>query len=245
MSYSRYLVVLLILLSTLVGKLYALQIPQNLTPSDQKIAAEILGYGSISKTLSNPYPLGGYSGFDFGVSQELILTEDISSLGDEGEKSSELTYTQIYVGKGVYNNLDVYFHFTPFQQSENISNFGAIVKWGFHQLETVPVAFTLHAYSNMSQFYNLVKSQSVGFDIISSVQGKNLSLYFGLGRTNLYADFMGGSEGVTDSQETESVGLIQMHSVIGGAIQFDKLYLALEMSRFKDPSYGAKLGLRY
>ena len=57
-----------------------LSFPSSLTSHDRGQVLAILGYGSAVKILDNPYPLGGYSGLEIGLSTEFINTSQIAKL---------------------------------------------------------------------------------------------------------------------------------------------------------------------
>ena len=60
---------------------FALEIPRGLSQPDRVEVVETIGLGAAPKILSNPYPLGGYDGFEVGYSIEFINVRDVNRLG--------------------------------------------------------------------------------------------------------------------------------------------------------------------
>jgi hypothetical protein len=67
----RLMLTFLIFISPL--ELFArVQIPENLTKEDRIKVLGILGAGTSSKILTDPYPLGGFAGFEAGIQMDSI-----------------------------------------------------------------------------------------------------------------------------------------------------------------------------
>src|SRR5476651_1584350 len=115
----RFWLCALLLLSSM--KALAFDIPSGLNQSDRREIVRTLGLNSATKMLDNPYPLGGYSGFEIGLSSEFIDIRDIRHLGCApgsagcGNKTysdeSEWNYSRLTIGKGLYKDLDIFIHF--------------------------------------------------------------------------------------------------------------------------------------
>lgn len=90
-------------------------------------------FGSASKVLDNPYPLGGYTGIEFGLASEFIPVEDLASLGSKTTDKGEYNYYTLTLGKGLYYNVDMHAYFTPFGQAEKMQSYGAQIRWGFYE----------------------------------------------------------------------------------------------------------------
>lgn len=222
-----------------------LQIPKNLDKQDRKAITEILGLSSSMKLLGDPYPLGGYSGVEIGLSSEVIATEELSRLGDKAQASNETNYSLLTLGKGLYNNLDVYVQFTPFPQNENVSNFGGMVRWGFYQAEYLPAHLSLIAYANSMSYQNLINCTSLGYDLVIGFSVEDVTLYTGFGLVRSQASFVGGAGGVTDTGLTEQEESQQMHYLAGLSLKFSKVFLAAQLDRYTEATYSAKLGVRF
>src|SRR5665213_698791 len=92
---------------------WAFDIPSGLNQSDRREIIRTLGLNTATKMLDNPYPLGGFSGFEIGLSMELIDIKDIRRLccapGTAGCRNTgysdedQLRYSRITIGKGLFN----------------------------------------------------------------------------------------------------------------------------------------------
>lgn len=225
---------------------FAVEIPRSLNQPDREATLQILGLGTSSKLLTNPYPLGGHPGFEIGVSYEIISLEDLSSLGMGTDTQSDLAYPRFTIGKGLYADLDLYLHFTPFNEKSGLTDFGGFMKWGFYQAKFIPITFSLVVEGNTTNIRDELVSQTLGFQIVNGVNVNNFALYFGAGWARAKGRFLGvtSSESVTDSQAEEVELIHQFHSVIGASFSVDEIFLALQIDRYKDPTYSAKLGWR-
>ncbi len=230
--------------------LAAIDIPRNLDSTDRKLLLHNLGLGSSSKVLSNPYPLGGYSGFEIGLTVESISIRDLSALGDQADNPSTFSFPVISIGKGLYNNIDVFVHFSPLTESFGFSEFGALLRWVFFQAKFFPTTFALLAHGNSANFSNKVSTETSGVDLVAGITIRRVAMYLGAGQTTSIGNFVGGASGVTDTdlsgeRPDRKEQVASFHSVIGMSIQFDRLFLAFQIDRYLQPAYGLKLGLRY
>lgn len=219
-------------------------IPTNLNSTDRERALQILGLGSSTKILTDPYPLGGYSGFEMGLSLESIAIDEVSRLGASANSQNQLMYPMISLGKGVYNNIDFYFNFIPYNESTSLSSYGGFIRWGFYQMKYFPACFSLIGHVNTSNINNQIIMQGSGMTLMSGVNLPNFSFYIGLGSVQSIGEFVGGANGVTieNINRTETVQSFQ--SIIGGVYHLGDFFLALEMDQYTQPTYSLKLGYR-
>jgi hypothetical protein len=245
MKYCRRFIFMLISLMMLASANASINLPKNLTESDQVRALEILGFGSSGKILADPYPLGGYSGVEVGLSTQFIPIGDLASLGNTTDEKGELSYYSLTLGKGLFYNVDVFVYLTPAIQSEEMQSFGGQFRWGFYEANFFPISFSAMAYLGGANFQNLINVQTSGLDLIATVNMDKLALYFGGGRIRAQETFIGGASGITSSQETEKRDIIEDHSFFGVSIGFAKAFLALEVDRYSDSVYSGKLGFRF
>ncbi|HWU43177.1 MAG TPA: hypothetical protein VN132_07060, partial [Bdellovibrio sp.] len=177
-----------------------MKLPKGLSPSDQKRALEILGFGTASKILDNPYPLGGYTGFEVGLTSEFIPVEDLANLGNKTSDSGEFNYYTLTLGKGFYYNVDALLYFTPAIQSQKVQNFGGQLRWGFYEASFFPISFSAIIYAGGANFSNLINVTTTGLDLVATVAIDNVAIYFGEGRVRAQGTFIGGADGITASQ---------------------------------------------
>ncbi len=232
-----------------------LQIPKNLSASDRRKSLEILGLSSSAKILGNPYPLGGFSGVEIGYSTEIISTGDISTLGAKSESQKETSYSVLTLGKGLYHNVDLFVQFSPFQQSEDVSNFGGQVRWGFYQADYLPAHLSVVVFGSSTNFKNQISTMSSGADLIVGFSVQDMTLYTGIGVARATGTFMGGANGVTAPETDPSSGLqvsytkteevSASHYVAGINVKFSKLFFAMQLDRYTQAAYSAKLGMRF
>lgn len=220
-------------------------LPVNLNKSDRTRALQILGFGSAAKILDNPYPLGGYSGLEVGLSSEFIPMEDLAALGDGTTDSGEFSFYTLTFAKGLYNNVDVHVYFTPLIQNEDLESFGGQLRWGFFESISFPLSLTAVISAGAANFSNLVNISTLGADLVATVAMEDVALYVGVGRTRALGTFIGGPDGVTDTGETIYEDVIEDHTLFGINIEISKMFLALQIDRYADTVYSGKLGFRF
>lgn len=260
----------LLLISLLPLTAQAFDIPKGLTSEDRKEVVRFLGMNSAIKTLSNPYPLGGYSGFEVGYSMELISVRDVRRLGCQAGSpgctnspnnfESEWNFSRVTFGKGLYGDIDLFGSFVPPANEFGISDFGGLVRWSFYQAQFLPINLSLLVHANQSNFNDMFMNRNFGTELIAGVNVDNFALYFGGGTIKSTGRFVGpDSNGVcqedctvdpSDSQVdpqsrmvTEDV--IETHTVVGFSLHFGNLFSAAEVDRYRDAVYSMKLGLRF
>lgn len=216
-----------------------------MTASDRATALSILGYGSSAKILGDPFPLGGYSGLELGLQTEMLQTERISSLGAGAVSQTQTSYSMLTIGKGLFNNLDVLAHFSLLGQSENISNFGSQIRWGFFQASYFPIYMSTILHWNTSNFSNLITTNTYGLDLIAGFKAGDVTLYFGGGPVQTSGVFSGGSGGITDNGETVKSGLKDSRFIAGMNVKMGNMFFAGEIDNYTSAVYSAKLGYRY
>lgn len=241
----RSLVFVLTILSSLAAHA-AIQLPKNLSHDDRLKVLEIVGFGSSSKILSDPYPLGGYAGFEVGFAVENLPAEDIGRLGDElPAPQRDITISKLTFGKGLYNNFDIFFHFTPHMRPDEVVQYGGMIRWGFYQASDKPISLATLLHVNTVNFSNQLMTHTYGIDLIGGVTVEGLALFAGIGAIEASGRFLGGSAGVTDSGAVENEFTTGAHTVVGADIRFRNAFVALQIDRYKLPVFSGKLGYRF
>ena len=220
-------------------------LPRQLSAADRLRAVEILGFGSSAKILGNPYPLGGYKGVEVGLTSEFIPLDDLSKLGNESNGKGELNFYTLTFGKGLFHNVDVFIHFTPVVQNEDIQNFGGQMRWGFYESNSFPLTLSTSLYGGGANFSNLVNIVNFGFDLLATVTIDQVSVYAGGGPSRAIAKFIGGAGGITDTGNSEEADVLHGHTVFGVSIDISKFFLAMQIDRYADSFYSGKLGYRF
>lgn len=222
----------------------AKKLPRQLSDSDRHTVAQVLGLGSAMKLLSNPYPLGGYYGFEIGVSSEYIPLDDISTLGSKDGDKGEYNFYTLSVGKGLFYNIDMFLQFTPLPQSEGLSAYAGQFRWGFYEATNFPFVLSAIVTGTGASFSSTINSNNIGMDLVAVVNMKDVALYFGGGRVRGITTFIGGS-GLTDDGLNHDVDLTENHAVFGVNIKLGKIFLAMEVDRYTESTYSGKLGTRF
>ena len=222
-----------------------LEIPKSLTKEDRVTMIEILGHSSSAKILGNPYPLGGYSGIEVGLAAEVISTSEVATLGAKSKPQNETLFQTLTMGKGLYNNIDVFLQFSAFPSEEEILSYGGQIRWGFYQAEFLPAHLSFIAYANTTNFQNALSVVSTGYDLVGGFSVKDVTLYTGIGMLRTSGSFVGGAGGITAEGTTEKEAIQDVHYLAGMSIQFSKLFVAMELDRYTQATYSGKLGFRF
>jgi hypothetical protein len=199
--------------------LATIHLPRGLDSSDRKEATKVLGFGTSAKILSDPYPLGGYSGYEVGTFVQSLAVDDLAELGQTlASAQSDVQYLGLTVGKGIYNNIDIYIQWVPYTSGTELNTYGGLVRWCFYQASFLPLTLSATLHGSMANFSNLVNTQSYGFDIVGGVNVKAVSLFVGFG---------------------------PIYSQLGLNVEYKKLFLMVEMDRYTEPVYSSQLGVRF
>ena len=246
MKYSTILWALVSSLTILTSEAQALiQIPYQMSTADMNKALQIFGYGSATKVLDDPYPLGGYDGLEIGFSNETMHTDRISSLGAGATQQSQTSYQSVTLGKGIYNNIDTFVSFSLLGQAENISEVGGQIRWGFFQASYLPIYLSWILHGNTFNCQNLIVTNSLGMDLIAGFKEGDVTLYFGGGPIRASGNFTGGIGGITSSGQTQGIGILDSRFLAGLNIKFGKYFVVGEIDNYASAAYAAKIGYRY
>lgn len=218
--------------------------PQQMTLTHRQEVLRILGLGAGGKILSDPYPLGGYAGLELGLTLESIPIEDLGRLGNTpANPQDEVTFMGVTMGKGVYNNVDLFLHFVPYLPRTEVSRYGAMVRWGFYQAQFLPISLSLNFNAEISNFSNVLTARTVGADLVGGINVKNIALYLGAGPVNSNGTFIGGNYTFEGSKQRETVK--SLHSVIGVSVGLGEVSFTAQLDRYTQPVYSGKVGFRF
>ncbi len=222
-----------------------LPIPGQLASGDRSKIMQVLGYGSSTKILGDPYPLGGYDGLEVGISTEVLQTDQIAALGTHAQPQAQTSYNTITVGKGIYNNIDSFVTFSLMGQSENVTNLGGQIRWGFFQASYLPIYLSAILHANSFNCENLIVTNTLGMDLIAGFKEGDVTLYFGGGPIRAQGVFSGGLGGITDSGQATGAGIMDSRFLAGLNLKFGKYFIAGEMDNYASAAYAVKLGYRF
>lgn len=222
-----------------------LQIPSGLSAEDRKVLLSVLGPGAASRLIGDPYPLGGYSGVEVGISSEILSTAEIARLGSRASSQSEFSQQNLILGKGLFHRLDVFAQMSIPSQTEDFSYFGGQLRWGFFEGEYLPVYSSLILSAGSANFGNLVIANTQAADIALGFSSEDICLYVGGGQIRTQGRFVGGSSGITDTGETFVESSVEPHYMAGMSIRFEPMFLAFQLDRYSQSTYSAKIGARF
>lgn len=251
----------------------SLEIPKGLSAEDREEVVRIIGLNSASKALSNPYPLGGYSGFEIGYSVEFVNVRDVRRLGCQPGVGScantklsdetEWRYSRLTIGKGLYKDVDVFFSFIAPTGGVKMSDYGGTLRWSFYQAEFLPINLSMLVHGNQLNFNDSFMDRNVGAEIMAGVNVDNFALYFGGGYLESTGTFIGGAAGASctanepdctvdgndpalnRNTRTVSNTVRETHTVVGFSLHFENLFAAAQVDRYRDAVYSMKVGLRF
>lgn len=222
-----------------------LSLPSQLVFADQKEILTTLGPGTSSRQLSAPYPLGGYEGFEIGLSRQFISTSNFTEFGDRSASGEDFSYPILTIGKGLFYDIDLFISLVPFAQSKTITHFSTQGRWNFYRAIETPFSLSISGNAGNTTLNNLISIQSYGFDLVGSLYIRDLSLFFGTGFLNSSGVFVGGPYGINKSSETERINIPLTHRILGLDYRFHEYFISAEMDHFETPLYSAKVGMRF
>ncbi len=225
----------------------SLLIPLHLSHEDRQQTLRVIGLGTSEKLLSDPYPLGGFAGFEVGLSFENLPTDSLAKLGSKlPAPQQDITYPKLTIGKGVFNNLDFFIQFTPYRRADELTQFGGLVRWGFYQGRLFPFSTSLLVHANSANTSNLLNTRTYGTDLMAGVSVGQVSLFGGFGFLQSNGTFTGGANGVTASNALEDETVSGLHTFVGANLRlFEKAFLAIQLDRTEVPVVSAKAGVRF
>lgn len=245
---------LLFTLSFIALPSFAFDIPKGLTAGDRREVIRTVGMNSATKMLSNPYPLGGYSGFEIGYSVEFINVRDVTRLNTQSDES-EWRYGRLTLSKGLYRDIDMSISFSPPSGNMRVSDYGGALRWSFYQAEFLPINLSTLVNFNQMNFADQFMNRNFGADLIVGVNVDNFALYFGGGVIESHGTFIGGSgtdatvpssdTALNNVERTVVDKVRENHTVVGISLHYENLFAAAQVDRYVDAVYSLKLGLRF
>jgi hypothetical protein len=218
-----------------------LSLPSGLSTGEQQLILQYLGFGSSFHPVDNPYPLGGYSGFEVGVSAHNISTQDIGYYGNRTSVDRNVIYPLINIGKGIFDNIDLLFSFVPFNESTGIGIYSGALRWCFYQATFVPASFSFLISGSNTNFNNLFNSQITGADIVTGVNVDPFSFYVGAGTVYGQAQF--DSSLTVDGTNTNQVSRA-FHTMLGMNVSIAEYFTAIEVDTYNSTVISLKFGAR-
>ena len=222
-----------------------LSIPKNLNSEERKSVLSVLGFGTASKVLTNPWALGGSQGVEVSLRSEFISVDSLAGLGSKTSTTGEYSYLTLSFSKGLFYNVDMEVFFTPLPQKEEVMVYGGQVRWSFWEAQNFPSCATLVFHGSGANFANQLDARTVGTDLIVTVSMKDAAIYFGGGTIRSVGTFLGGTNGIIASGEVADEDISDSHTVFGISMEAFKLNLSFEVDRVVQSSYSGKIGYRF
>lgn len=243
---------------------HAIEIPRKLDAADRTEVVRILGLSTSHKLLTNPYPLGGYSGFEIGISVEQIDLRELAKQGcaagsggcpNRGEGRQSLSYSRLTLGKGLYNNLDLFLNFSLLDMDSDITSYGGGIRYSFYEAKFLPISVGIVGSATHINVNNDFSCFTLGADLVAGIYVDQFSLYLGVGQLSSTGTFIAGTnaDGTIDPgggdydtvTNTTEARVKQTHSLAGITVHFANLFGALQVDRFPETAYSGRLGLRF
>ncbi|RYZ77252.1 MAG: hypothetical protein EOP05_02420 [Proteobacteria bacterium] len=157
----------------------------------------------------------------------------------------DVIYPKLTFAKGLYNNVDIFLHFTPFRRQDEISLYGGMVRWGFYQGRYLPVSASVLFHGNSGNIGNVLTTKTFGADLMGGISVNQISIFAGFGFIQSNGVFTGGTNGVAGGSESKET-VTGLHTVVGANLRlYDAAFLALQIDRTEVPVLSGKLGFRF
>lgn len=222
----------------------AFTLPQNLTEVERREIVRTLGFGTSLRNIAEPYPLGGYQGFDLGVSYESIPTGHIASYGSNSSataQDSSVVLSRLTIGKGLFNNIDVYLSVLPIRQSTTVSGYGGLLRWSFFEAPLLPLTLSAVIHASTQNIDNQISTQSQGVDLLGGLTFDFFSLYLGVGHLTALGEInpsvMGGAI------QSERVSIIRTY--LGATVRWGAFFVGAQVDQTNLPMWGLRAGVRF
>lgn len=217
----------------------AFVLPTGLNQEGKSLVVDVLGFGTLSKVNSNPHPLGGYTGVEWGLSQESISSSKLGTLGEDPSSAGYFNSSHLTFGKGFYSNWDIFLSFAPFGQQIQSQLYGGMLRWCFWNTPLYRFSITFHG--NGANIQNKFFSEGSGMDLISAITWKNFDFYVGGGPSTVAARF---APALLAPNQNAYLTATTMRTFAGLTYEWDKYFVAMEYHRIRESTYALKLGFR-
>ena len=218
---------------------------QNLNKQQRVSILKVLGLGSAGKSVSSPQGLGVDHGLEVSLANEFINTESISQYLDGDRSKNTLYYPKIYIGKGIYEHLDLFIHFIPYTATLGLSEFGGTIRLHFLNAKTSPLSISTIFGMNSANFNNELTLRTVNADLSLGLNWTFYSLFTSIGVADVNGTFVGGTNGTTDSLVNETEQTSHLHFSIGSVFRYNIYFMALALDRYSDSVYTIKIGCHF
>jgi hypothetical protein len=217
----------------------------GLTTQNRIDVLKVLGLGSSSKNISTLKPLGVDSGVEIGIAFEFIDTSAINNFIADEQTENILYYPKILIGKGIYERVDLFFHFIPYTATFGLSEFGTLLRLNFYQNEAKSIYSSVILHANSANFNNQLVSRNLGTDLMLGYRQSAFSVFTTLGWAGAYGKFVGGTDGITASLIAESEAVNALHKALGVTYEGYLWNATLSYDHYEQPVYSAKVSFAF
>lgn len=221
---------------------FALKIPQSLSSNDRSKIVSQLGAALSLKTLGGSYSLGGYTGFEFGVVSQIAPTAFLSQLGSGAPQEQNLVFNSVSIGKGLFNNFDFHFVFSPWSGASDVNSYGSQVSWSFAEAKTLPAHFAAQVSANSIRFLDSLYVTNVSYDLIFGIYFQNFNVFSGFGLVRGWGAF---EKKLNSSNQLEEVISETVQSSVGVNYKLQNYFASLQVNRVTESSIQAQIGYSY
>jgi hypothetical protein len=223
----------------------SLIIPKGLSDKDQRDIVNNMGPATAARILSAPYPLGGEQGFELGIGRQFIPTELLSELGNKTEPQKGTSYPILTLGKGLFNDVDMFLTAIPMMQNSNLTHFSAQTRISHWYSSNSPLILSSIWHAGSTTLKNQIGFENYGVDAILTMYLRHICLYAGMGSLFTNGTFIGGIQGITQTGQTETVTQVFAHRIIGVDLRHQAYFFAAQVDTYDKPNYSFKLGYRF
>lgn len=219
-------------------------LPDQMTPGEMRKVLQVLGPATSSTPLSSPYPLGGWEGYEVGISKHYLPWSYLSEVDPIVGGQKDLEYPLITVGKGLFYNFDLFLSIMPILKSDVVNYFSTQLRYQFWNSQNKVFRISGLIFAGTANVNNQLNMQNNGFDLIGTITLDRVSIFLGVGSLVSNGRFIGGPTGITASQNTEAERISLAHQLIGIEWPIGNFFIAAEADRYAIPYYSVKLGYR-
>lgn len=247
---NRFCLVVWIVACLVSTSVWALQFPSSMSSDQVSQLSKLIGTNTASKVIGSPYAIGGHDGLELGMSLEWLDLNDIKNLGSGVEHHQDLRFSRIMIGKGLYYDVDVFWHFSPLSFGNNFKDFGVLLRWGFYHPDNGPWTVSLVFSSNSMNLNDVYFNNNLGADLVLGFNRYRWSVYAGLGvlksfsRINPYLN----GQAITASGMRERYDHGAFRTQLGAQYSFGekmRYYTGIQFDQVSEFSAGVKLGTRF
>ena len=216
--------------------------PTALDATDRQEMAQLLGFSSAMKLVSDPYPLGGYEGLQLGLVGESIPVGEFRNWGDGSGQSSNLSFASFQIAKGIYKNWDGFVNFALQLGGSTVSSYGAMLRWTFFESQRIPLSMAVNLHGSNNNFANLITGDSAGVLLDIGLYFEKFSSYLAVGRMTANYQF----DASLNRDPVAAFGSASdVHLRIGGVYHLRPFFIGLEWNRHLIQHLSLQIGLRY